>query len=173
MELFRQKLCTGKSSSDMDRLCESFNVWNAISDCTHDENILQFYAYSEVFLSQMINYFDLKLFIRACLIIDNNQAQIENFIFHIGKIFNDKTKNQIGPESVETVSFLHLHPIDEVEFEPSEFSEALTNTCQIKPVVLTCQEKNKNSNADDEADQEETFKSFMSPSPVKKSRRNI
>ena len=76
-----------------------------------------------------------------------------------------KLETSLRPENVETIGFLHLHPIDEIEFHPSEYVEALEKTCGIKPVLANFQCSEPLPDPDTV-----NSTSLMSPSPVKRRR---
>ena len=61
------------------------------------------------------------------------------FIYRVGKIDDDKTRNQGGEQINETSSFLYLHPLDHIQFNPKNYAQTLVNTYNVSPVLCNFQ----------------------------------
>ena len=111
-------------------------------------SLLPFWAHVDNTLAPSLNSFQiLKLIVRSIIIIDHNSIVMENFIYHVGKIDDDKTRNQGGGEINETSSFLYLHPLDHVQFDPKTYAQTLVNTYNVSPVLCNFQKGFDESNA--------------------------
>lgn len=133
-----------------------------IDEEKRDRDILVFWSKLEfeVKKSPLKNPFFLlvRYIARVILIEDNSQAVVENFIWHLQRIWRDKTKNQMLLPNMETVSHLYFDSLSRVEFKAEAYAHLLTNELKIKPVLLNFQKN---------IQQEDVLERLLEPPPLR------